>query len=58
MPAGYAPLKQFDRHAWVTGVTFRPVPDVAFKFDYVFHGNASTVVRPVDSVNLGIGWWF
>lgn len=58
MPAGYTPLAQFDRHAWVTGVTFRPVPDVAFKFDYVFHGNASTVVRAADSVNLGIGWWF
>lgn len=58
MPAGYARLPQFDRNAWVTGLTFRPVPDVAFKFDYVFHGNASTVVRAVDSLNLGIGWWF
>jgi hypothetical protein len=58
MPAGYVPLAHFDRSAWVTGVTYRPVPDVAFKFDYVFSGNASTVVRPLDGLNLGIGWWF
>jgi hypothetical protein len=58
MPAGFVPLPQFNRSAWVTGVTYKPSADVAIKFDYVFQRNASSVVRPVDGINLGIGWWF
>jgi hypothetical protein len=58
MPAGYTPLEQFDRDSWVTGITYKPVPDVALKFDYVFNRNASPVVNAIDSLNLGIGWWF
>jgi len=58
MPSGYVPLPQFDRWSWVTGVTFKPIPDVALKFDYVFNRNRSTVVQALDSINLGIGWWF
>jgi hypothetical protein len=58
MPAGYLPLPQFNRSAWVTGVTYKPVPDVAIKFDYVFNRNRSTVVKPLNGLNLGIGWWF
>ena len=58
MPAGYVPLRQFDRSSWVTGVTFKPVPDVAIKFDYVFNRNASAVVKALNGINLGIGWWF
>jgi hypothetical protein len=58
MPAGFTPLPQFDRSSWVTGLTFKPHADVAVKFDYVFNRNRSTVVRPVDGVNFGIGWWF
>ena len=58
MPEGYLPLPQFDRSAWLVGATFKPNADVALKFDYVFHRNASKVVRPLDGLNLGIGWWF
>jgi hypothetical protein len=58
MPSGYVALPQFQRRAWVTGLTFKPNADVAVKFDYVFQRNRSAVVRPVDGVNLGIGWWF
>ncbi len=58
MPRGYLPLKQFDRSAWVVGATYYPEPDVALKFDYTFLRNASTVVRAVNSLNFGIGWWF
>ena len=58
MPDGYVPLRQFNRSSWVTGVTYKPNADVAFKFDYVFNRNASTFVRTLDSVNLGLGWWF
>jgi len=58
MPAGYLPFAQFDRSAWVTGATFKPNADVAIKFDYVFNRNASAVVRALDGINLGIGWWF
>ena len=58
MPRGFLPLKQFDRSAWVVGATYYPEPDVALKFDYTFLRNASAVVRAVNAVNFGIGWWF
>ena len=58
MPDGYVPLPQFNRSSWVTGVTYKPNADVAFKFDYVFNRNASTFLRALDSINLGLGWWF
>ncbi len=58
MPAGFVPLPQFDRSAWVVGATYKPHTDVAVKFDYIFQRSRSTVVRTPDSLNLGIGWWF
>lgn len=58
MPLGFVPLPQFNRAAWVLGTTYRPIPDVAVKFDYIFNQNASQVVTPRDSINLGLGWWF
>jgi len=58
MPEGYTPLPQFNRSSWVTGVTYKPNADVAIKFDYVFNRNASAVVRPLNGINMGIGWWF
>lgn len=58
MPAGYLPRLEFNRSSWVTGVTYKPNADVAVKFDYVINRNESRVIRPVDGVNLGIGWWF
>ncbi len=58
MPRGFQPLKQFDRSAWVVGASWYPEPDVALKIDYTWLRNSSTVVRAVNSVNLGIGWWF
>jgi hypothetical protein len=58
MPAGLVPLPQFNRSAWVLGATYKPNADVALKFDYIFNRNKSTVVSALDSVNLGIGWWF
>ena len=58
MPSGYTALPQFDRSSWVTGLTYKPHPDVAVKFDYIFNRNASAVVRAINGMNLGIGWWF
>lgn len=58
MPAGYLPLKQFDRDAWIVGVTYFPDPDIAVKADYVWMRNQSGVVRGPNSVNIGLGWWF
>jgi hypothetical protein len=58
MPAGYLPLEQFDRDAWIVGVTYFPDPDIAVKADYVWTRNQSTVVRGPNSVNIGLGWWF
>lgn len=58
MAQGFLPLKQFDRAAWVTGLTYFPEPDVALKFDYTILRNESRFVRARDSLNFGIGWWF
>ncbi len=58
MASGFVPLPAFDRSSVVTGITFKPNADVALKFDYIFNRNASAVIRPANSVNLGIGWWF
>ena len=58
MPEGYLPLLQFNRSSWISGLTYKPVPDVAIKFDYVVNRNASQVVRAINGINLGIGWWF
>ena len=58
MPAGYLPLEQFRRSAFVTGVTYYPDPDVAFKMDFSHERNKSSVVNAPWRINLGVGWWF
>ena len=58
MPEGFLPLKQFDRDAWVAGVTHYPDPDIAIKFDYVRLRNQSGVFPSRNIVNAGLGWWF
>ena len=58
MPAGFLPLKEFDRDAFVVGVTYYPDPDVAVKADYVRQRNQSGVVKSPNSFNIGLGWWF
>lgn len=58
MATGFLPLKQFDRQAWVIGATYYPEPDVALKFDYSILRNESSIIKPHNSFNLGIGWWF
>ncbi len=58
MPAGFLPLKEFDRDAWVFGVTYYPDPDVAVKVDYVRQRNQSPILKAPNSFNIGLGWWF
>lgn len=58
MPAGYVPLRRFDRDAWVVGATYWPDPDVAVKFDYTVVRNQSDVFVARNVLNLGLGWWF
>ena len=58
MAPGLVALDEFNRHSVVTGLTFKPNADVAIKFDYVFNRNASSVIRPLNGLNLGLGWWF
>lgn len=58
MARGFVPLPEFNRSSVVTGITFKPNADVAVKFDYNFNRNASSVIRPLNSLNLGLGWWF
>lgn len=58
MVPGFQPLGEFDRDALVTGFTYFPEPDVAFKFDYTFMRNQSSFIAARDVFNLGLGWWF
>jgi hypothetical protein len=58
MPQGFVPLKTLDRDARVVGTTYFPDPDIAVKVDYVRVRNQSGFVRPQNSVNIGLGWWF
>lgn len=58
MAPGFEPLDEFRRNSWIAGVTYKPVPDVAIKFDYVWNRNKSQFIKPVDGINLGVGWWF
>ena len=58
MPAGYLPLREFDRDAVVSGATYWPDPDIAVKFDYsIVRSRNSTIIIP-NSLNIGLGWWF
>lgn len=58
MPDGVLPLTQFDRAAWIVGASYFPDPDVVLKIDYTVVRNRSTLFRSVDSLNIGLGWWF
>lgn len=58
MPDGFLPRQEFDRDAWVVGVTYYPDPDIAVKADYTRVGNQSGIIRSPNIVNIGLGWWF
>jgi DtxR family Mn-dependent transcriptional regulator len=58
MPQGFVPLKEFDRDAWTTGITYYPDPDVAVKADYTWLRNQSGVLANRQLINVGLGWWF
>jgi len=58
MPAGFLPLEELQRSAWVAGATYYPDPDVAFKVDFVRERNKSSVVQAPWQINAGVGWWF
>ncbi len=58
MPDGFLPLDEFDRDAFVSGVTYYADADVAVKADYTFLRNQSDLFRSRHLVNVGLGWWF
>jgi hypothetical protein len=58
MPDGFVPLEEFDRDAFVTGVTYYADPDVAVKADYTYLRNQSGLFPNRHLVNVGLGWWF
>ena len=58
MAPGFVPLPEFNRSSLFTGITFKPNADVALKFDYVFNRNVGSAIRPLNGLNLGLGWWF
>ena len=58
MPDGFLPLKEFDRDAVVSGVTYYADPDVAVKADYTYLRNQSGLFANRHLVNVGLGWWF
>ena len=58
MPPGYLPLSEFNRSAWVVGVSYFPDPDVVVKVDYTVGKNQSSVFTVPRAFNVGLGWWF
>lgn len=54
---GFEPLTQFDRTDIVAGLTYRPIPNAAFKADYTWFRNAGTAPNS-SQLNLGIGYYF
>jgi hypothetical protein len=58
MPEGVLPLKEFDRAAWVVGASYFPDPDIVLKIDYSVTRNRSSLFGSLDSLNIGLGWWF
>jgi hypothetical protein len=58
MPEGFLPLDEFDRDAWVAGLTYYPDPDIAVKADYIHLRNQSGLFPNRHLVNVGLGWWF
>jgi hypothetical protein len=58
MPEGVLALKEFDRAAWVVGASYFPDPDIVLKIDYSLIRNRSSLFGSVDSLNIGLGWWF
>jgi hypothetical protein len=58
MPEGFLPLEEFDRDAWVVGLTYYPDPDIAVKADYIHLRNQSGLFPNRHLVNVGLGWWF
>jgi len=58
MPTGFNPIGQFDRDAWVFGLSYYPDPDVVLKIDYSVVRNQSLVINEPNSFNVGLGWWF
>ena len=58
MPEGYLPLSQFNRSAWVAGISYFPDPDVVVKVDYTVGKNQSSVFTVPRTFNVGLGWWF
>ena len=57
MPEGFVPLEEFDRDAWVFGMTLWPDPDIAIKADYTILRNRSPFAAP-NVFSAGLGWWF
>jgi hypothetical protein len=58
MPAGYLPLREFDRDALVFGATYWPDADIALKVDYGIIKSRNSTIKAPNSFNIGLGWWF
>ena len=58
MPTGYLPLSEFNRSAWVAGVSYFPDPDVAVKVDYTVERTDNPAIKRPGVLNIGLGWWF
>lgn len=58
MPSGFLPLEHLQRSSVITGLTYFPDPDVAFKVDFGQEHNKSAIVNGPWRMNFGVGWWF
>jgi len=58
--SGFSPLRHYDRHDIVVGLTYKPTYNTAFKADYMFMRNAlnNGTFPNTGQLNLGIGYYF
>ena len=54
---GFSPNDAYDRTEITAGITYKPVPDVAFKIDYQLFDDARDA-DPKGQFNAGIGYAF
>lgn len=57
VPTGTIQNGAFDRRTATFGLTWKPIPGLAFKGDYQLRRNAAGFLED-DALNLGIGWQF
>lgn len=56
MPTGFAANAANDRNTWTSGISYLPIPQIAFKADYMVNWNRANA--GTDQLNLGVGFMY